>query len=114
MSDARSPARSAPASALARHDLLRRVERLRLGEDAPPRVLRLIEAETEAALERSLAQRYTLEEIQAAGGGEELVSALQAQRADQERAQAIAKAGLHELSADALSALLSAARAERS
>ena len=43
MSDARSPARGPSVSALARHDLLRRVERLRLGEEAPPRILRLIE-----------------------------------------------------------------------
>lgn len=112
MSDARSPARG--ASALARHDLLRRVERLRLGEDAPPRVLRLIERETEEALERAIAQRYTIEEIQAAGGSDELVSTLEAQRADRDRAAAIAKSGLHELSPEALQALLSAARAERS
>lgn len=114
MSDARSPARGASASALARHDLLRRVERLRLGEEAPPRVLRLIERETEAALQRSLGQRYTVEEIQAAGGSDELIAALQAKRADQDRARAIAEAGLHDLKPEELQALLSAARAERS
>ncbi|MBL4845783.1 MAG: hypothetical protein JKY65_09670 [Planctomycetes bacterium] len=114
MSDARSPARSAPTSALGRHDLLRRVERLRLGDEAPPRVLRLIEAEVEAAVERALDQRYTVEEIQAAGGGDELVVALRAQRADRDRATAIAKAGLHELEPEQLASLLSAARAGRS
>ena len=114
MSEARSPGRSAPISALGRHDLLRRVERLRLGDEAPPRVLRLVETEIEAAVDRALAQRYTVEEIQAAGGGDELVTRLRAERADRDRAAAIAKAGLHDLSPEQLGSLLSAARAERS
>lgn len=114
MSDARSPGRGAPTSALARHDLLRRVERLRLSEETLPRVLRLIEREVEGALDRALLQRYSLDEVRAAGGDEALVESLIQARRDAERAEAIRAAGLHALPPEQLEALLSAARGERS
>ncbi|MGE0710245.1 MAG: hypothetical protein AB7N76_13975 [Planctomycetota bacterium] len=93
--------------------MLRRLRPLGLSPEAEPRVLRFVDREVERALDRAEEQRWTEEEIRAAGGGDELVAALRQLREDQRRAAAIREAGLHQLSEDELRTVLATAR-ERS
>ncbi len=105
--DPRTPGRSASvASSLGRADLLRRLGRLSLGAEALPRVLRLLEEEIAQALETSVGDSFTANEIEEVSGDAELVTKLRAHRKDQERVAAIRASGMADLSADDLQALL--------
>ena len=111
MSDAptasRTPGRA--GSHLGRADLLRRLQRLALGPEALPRVMRLVEDELASALEAQAKDSYTASEISAAGGDDDLVAKLRAQRTEAERIAAIKAAGLADLSKEQLEAVLAEA-----
>ncbi len=109
--DPRTPGRVASmASSLGRADLLRRLKRLSLGDEALPRVLRLLEEEITKALEAQAESSFSTEEIQAVSEGAELIDKLRAQRQEQERVAAIRAAGLSDLPAEDLEVLLAEAR----
>jgi hypothetical protein len=113
--DSRTPGRAGGlGSQLGRADLLRRLSRLSLGEEALPRVLRVVEDEVAQAIASYSKDAFSATEIEAAGGDADLVSALRATREDERRLAAIRGAGLHELSADQLEAVLVEARSGRS
>jgi hypothetical protein len=113
--DPRTPGRAAAlGSSLGRADLVRRLARLSLGDEALPRVLRLVEDEVAAALATHSKDSYTTAEISAAGGDDDLVAKLKATREDERRVAAIRSASLADLSADDLQAVLAGARGERS
>lgn len=106
----RTPARRGSSSNLGQGDLLRRVKRLALPAEAVPRVLRFLETEIGDAVASRSEFTFSAEEIRRAGGDDALVEALRAQRKDQQRVDAIRRAGLAELPAEALEALLAEAR----
>ena len=113
-SDPRTPGRSAGlGSSLGRADLVRRLRRLSLGDEALPRVLRLVEEEVAAALAAQSQDSFTAAEISQLGGDADLVAKLKAHREDTRRVAAIRTAGLATLSPDALQAVLAGARVER-
>ena len=109
--DRRTPSRAAQglASHLGRADLLRRLQRLSLGEEALPRVLRLIEEEVAQAVASFAQDAFSASEIEEAADGEVLAK-LRERRAERERIEAIKSAGLASLSPDELEAVLSDAR----
>jgi hypothetical protein len=109
--DPRTPGRAGPlASQLGRADLIRRLSRLSLGEEALPRVLRLVEDEVAAAVASYAKDAFSASEVEAAGGDTDLVSKLRSQREDERRVAAIRSANLHTLTAEQLEGVLTEAR----
>ena len=109
--DPRTPGRVAGmASSLGRADLLRRLKRLSLGDEALPRVLRLLEEEITKSLEAQSESSFSIEEIQAVSEDAELIDKLRAQREERERVASIRAAGLSELALEDLQAVLTEAR----
>lgn len=112
--DSRTPGRVAGmTSRLGRADLLRRLEHLSLGDEALPRVLRLLEEEITKALEAQAESSFTTEEIQAVSDDAELIEKLRTQRKERDRIEAIRAAGLSNLPAEDLEALLAEARGRK-
>lgn len=86
------------------------MRRLGLPPEAEPRVLRFLEDELEAALAAQSEDAFSASDVEAAGGGAELVEALRAQRSDRARAAALRRAGLADLSAEELAQVVAAAK----
>lgn len=107
--DPRTPGRNA-GSTLAAQDLLRRLRRLPLPPESLPRVARFVEQEVRAALEASQQETFSAAEVQAAGGGEELLDALRQRRQEAERLEALRRGPLSGLDKDALEQVLELAR----
>ena len=113
--DPRTPGRRGTLrSSVARADLLRRLRGLGVGDEALPRVLRLVEAEVERAVEARSAEAFSAEEVAAVTDDDQVVARLRERRDDARRVETIRRLGLHTLDVAELEQVLAAARAGRS
>lgn len=112
--DAVTPGRRAQVpSTLARHDLVARLGRLPVPPEVVGRLARVIEDEVARALATRAGDAFTADEIEAAGGGAELIEQLRTRREEQRKIDALRAAGLHELSGEELDLVLEQARRGR-